>query len=119
MEKLKADLLALAEGALKPSQASVQKLVNDLTAAVADKSLSSHEIPQLTSDFYKVPNSAGIPVSGFNAVVSDVPTILTASGASSADGGTIAADLKAIGAEAQKNAQSLQQSIGKKLPPEQ
>jgi hypothetical protein len=107
-QQLAADLTAMAEGATKPSQATVQKLVNDLTAAAADKSLSSREIAQLTSDFNKVLNSAGISVPEFNAVVSDAQTILKASGVTSADSAMIATDLKAIGAEVQKTAQDAQ-----------
>ena len=115
-QQLAADLTAMAEGATTPSQATVQKLVNDLTAATADKSLSSREIAQLTSDFNKVLNSAGISVSEFNAVVSDAQTILKASGVSSADATLIAADLKAIGAEVQKTAQTgdLRKKFGRK-----
>ena len=104
-QQLAADLTAMAEGATKPSQASLQKLVNDLTAATADKNLSSREIAQLSSDFYKVLNSAGISAAEFNAVVSDAQTLLKASGVGSADVALIASDLKGIGAEVQKTAQ--------------
>jgi len=107
-QQLAADLTAMAEGAAKPSQSSVQKLVNDLTAATMDKSLSSREIAQLTNDFYKVLNSGGISVSEFNAAVTDAQTMLKASGVSSADAAMIATDLKAIGAEVQKSAQGAQ-----------
>ena len=118
-QQLAADLTAMAEGATKPSQATVQQLVNDLTAAAADKNLSSREIAQLTNDFYKVLNSAGISVSEFNAAVCDAQTIIKASGVSSADAALIAADLKAIGAEVQKTAQGaqtgdLQKKFGRK-----
>ncbi|MEO7649865.1 MAG: hypothetical protein ABIZ80_05315 [Bryobacteraceae bacterium] len=116
-QQLTADLQALAEGAAKPSQSSVQKLVNDLTAATADKNLSSREIAQLSNDFYKVLNSAGISTSEFNAVVSDVQAILKAAGVSSADAATIASDLKAIGAEVQKGAQAVKDGTApKKFP---
>jgi len=107
-QQLAADLTAMADGATTPSQSSVQKLVNDLTAAVADKNLSSREIAQLTHDFNKALNSAGISASEFNAVVGDAQTILKASGVNPADAAMIATDLKAIGAEVQKTAQSAQ-----------
>ena len=99
-QQLATDLTAMAEGATKPSQAN--------EAAAADKNLSSREIAQLTSDFNKVLNSAGISVSEFNAVVSDAQTILKASGISSSDAALIAADLKAIGAEVQKTTRGAQ-----------
>ncbi|SRR6266567_4556353 len=60
-QQFAADSTAMAEGATKPSQATVQEWVNDLTAATADKNLSSREVAQLTSDFNKVLNSAGFP----------------------------------------------------------
>src|SRR5258708_39528073 len=65
-----ADLTAVAEGATKPSQGTVQKVVKDLTAATAGKNPTSREIPQLTSDFNKDLNSAGNSVPEFNALVS-------------------------------------------------
>jgi len=103
VDKLKGDLESIkADGATKPSQASTQKPVNDLTAATADKNLSSREIPQLTNDFHKVLNT------DFNAAVSDAQTLLKASGVSSADATPIASDLKAIGAEVRKAPQSAQ-----------
>jgi hypothetical protein len=92
-QQLAADLTAMADGATKPSQATVQKLVNDLTAATADKNLSSHEIAQLTNDFYKVLNSAGISASEFNAAISDAQAILKGSGVTSADAALVASDL--------------------------
>jgi hypothetical protein len=100
-QQLAADLTAMCEGATKPSQASIDKLATDLTAAMADKKLSQAEIAKLTADIYKVLNSAGISADEFNAVVADAKAILTASGVNKNSVQLIVADLQAIGAEFQ------------------
>ncbi len=105
-QQLANDLMAMCDGATKPSQASVQKLADDLSAALADKKISQRELAKLTADLQAVLNSANISMDEFTAVVNDAKTILTASGVSKADVQMIVADLQAIGAELKKHVPS-------------
>jgi uncharacterized protein YdeI (BOF family) len=102
---LKNDLLAMADGATRPDPALVQQLANDLAGAMSDGQLSSREKTKLTQDLYQVMNSANISVAEVNQAIADAQAILQASGINRAAAQTIASDLKAIAAEAQKNAQ--------------
>jgi len=102
-QQLKNDLMAMADGATKPSQASVQKLATDMQAAWSDQKLSPKEQYQLTADVAAVLNSANIPASEVQAALTDAQAILQASGLNQADAQKIVADLKAIAAEGKAN----------------
>jgi hypothetical protein len=105
-DALKADLMAMADGATRPDQALVQQLANDLAEAMSDGNLSQREKSKLASDLKQVMNSANIPASEVNQAISDAQAIVAASGVSKADAQTIANDLKAIASEAQKRIQN-------------
>lgn len=115
-QQLANDLMAMCDGATKPSQASVQKLANDLADAIADKKISPAEMAKLTADLNKVLNSAGISMDEFNAVVSDAKAILTASGVTKSDVQLIVSDLQAIGAELKKYAPSSSKNAAAPAP---
>ncbi len=102
-QALKNDLLAMADGATKPDPALVDKLVNDLTAALADQNISDLEKQKLAKDLYAVMNSANIPAAEVQQAITDAQTILQASGIDKQDAQLIVADLQAIAAEAQQN----------------
>ena len=100
---LKNDLLAMADGATKPDPALVSKLANDLSAALADKTISAQEKQKLSKDLYAVMNSANIPPAEAQQAIADAQTLLQASGLNKQDAQLIVADLQAIAAEAKKN----------------
>ena len=102
-QQLADSLMTLAEGTTKPSQASVQKLANDLAAALDDGELSNQKIYQLSQDLEAVLNSANIPQSEVQAVINDTRAILAASNVTSSYVQLIASDLQAIAAELKRN----------------
>lgn len=113
---LKADLMAMVDGATKPDQALVQKLANDLANAIADGKLTSKEKAQLSQDLYAVMNSANIPTSGVNQAIADAQTIFAASGITKEEVTVIVSDLKTIAAEAKSNLQTAGSKFKGKKP---
>lgn len=107
-------LMAMADGATKPSQESVDKLASDLSEAMADGTLANREKVALANDVAAVMNSANIPQSEVEAAVSAAQALLTASGISKSDVQVIVNDLKAIGTEAKKNAGAAKDSTAAK-----
>lgn len=102
VKALSSSLQAMADGATKPSQESVDKLSNDLSGALDDGSLSTMEEAQLTRDMQAVMNSANIPASEVTAAIDDAKTILTASNVDQADVQLVVSDMQAIYAAAPK-----------------
>ncbi|MBI3271020.1 MAG: hypothetical protein HYZ53_18600 [Planctomycetes bacterium] len=96
VQALKSSLRAMADGATKPSQESVNKLATDLSAALDDGSLSTKEQAQLVFDLQTVLNSAHIPPAEVQAAIADAQAILKASNVDSSDVQLIASDLQAI-----------------------
>lgn len=113
---LKADLMAMVDGATKPDQALVQKLANDLANAIADGKLTSKEKAQLSQDLYAVMNSANIPTSEVNQAIADAQTIFAASGITKEEVTVIVSDLKTIAAEAKSNLQTAGSKFKGKKP---
>jgi hypothetical protein len=103
-QALSESLIAMADGATKPSQASVDALSADLSEAMTDGNLSNKEKMQLSNDLAEVMNSANIPKSEVDAAIADAQAVLTASGVDKADVQEIAGDLQAIAKEGQANA---------------
>ncbi|MBI3851976.1 MAG: hypothetical protein HY298_17095 [Verrucomicrobia bacterium] len=101
-QKLKTDLLAAAEGAKKPSEGSVNKLANDLSAAWAAQKLNPQEQTFLAKDLNAVMNSANISAADSQAALNSAQMILKYSGISKDDALKINNDLKAIATELQK-----------------
>jgi hypothetical protein len=116
-DALKNDLLAMAEGATKPDAAAVEKLATDLSATLADASLSSKEMLQLTTDLNAVMNSANISSADVQKAITDAQAILTASGVTQAEVELIVADLKAIAGQAQKKSTTLAAPAQRAAPP--
>lgn len=98
-QKLADDLMVLAQGTTKPSQASVNELANSLTAATADSHITPKEQANLMQDVAAVMNSANIPQSEVEAVIADAQAILVSSGVSSQEVQMVVADLQAIANE--------------------
>ncbi len=103
-QKLADDVMSAAQGATKPSQASVTKLTSDLQSALGDSSLSYKEKAQLGDDVSAVLNSAGISQSEVEAIIQDAEDILRAANVSQQEIDAVVSDLEAIAAEARKNA---------------
>lgn len=96
-------LMVLAQGTIKPSQASVDKLAQDLADALSDGGLSKIEIQRLAEDIAAVMDSANIPQSEVQAVIEHAKGILEASSVDKGDLQEIKYDLEQIAAEIRKN----------------
>jgi hypothetical protein len=104
VQALSQSLQAMADGAVKPNPATVDKLAADLSQATADGKMSSAEKARLAADVQAVMNSAQIPAAEVNQAIADAQAILQASGVTRAEAQAVAADLRAIASELQSNA---------------
>lgn len=96
VKELSSSLQAMADGATKPSEESVDELATDLSAALDDGSLSTMEQASLTRDLQAVFDSANIKTSEVTAAMEDAQAILESSNVDQADVEKILADLQAI-----------------------
>lgn len=101
-QQLAKDLLACAQGASKPSQATVSALSASIAAAFAQKPLSDASRNRLVSRLAAVFNPANIQASQMQAVYADVQAIFQENGMVRRDAVKIADQLKAVGAETQR-----------------
>lgn len=97
-----ADLLATAQGTVKPSQQTVMKLANDLGAALAGKTISFSDQTRLSQNVFSIFNGANLSQSQVQTLALDVQTILQTAGVKRPEAIIVVADLKAIAAEVQK-----------------
>lgn len=102
IQALSTSLMAMADGATKPSQELVTALATDLSAALDDGDLTAMEQATLARDLEAVLDSANIPPSELEAVLKDVQAILVSSNVDKADVQKIVADLQAIYAAMRK-----------------
>ncbi len=96
------DLMAAVRGVTKPSQTSVTKFANGLTAALADKTLSPADQLRLAQDIEAILNSTKLPQSQADAIVADVQAILQNSDVKRTVAVSVADDLKAVATEVRK-----------------
>jgi hypothetical protein len=101
-EQLAADLLAVAQGANKPSWAALRKLAEDLATALAGKTIAPAQRSRLAQDLQAVLNGANYPPSQLDDIITDVPAILKKAGADAKAAAAVGEDLKAITAELAK-----------------
>jgi len=101
-QQLAKDLLATAQGANKPSAATVAALANDLAAAFAQKPLPETERNRLLSDLAAVLNPANIQSAQMQAIFADIQAIFQVNGLPRKDAVKIADDAKAIAAETKR-----------------
>jgi hypothetical protein len=101
-QKITQDLIGVAHGANKPSQATAASLANSLAAAFAEKPLADKDCSRLLSDLAAVCNPATIPASRMQAVYDDIQAIFQVNGMSRKDALRIVDQVKAIAAETQK-----------------
>ena len=103
-QKIATDLIVVAHGANKPSQATAAYLANSLAAAFAEKPLADRDCSRLLSDLAAVLNPAKIQVAQMQAIYADIQAIFQANGMVRKDSVMIVDQVKAIAAETQKQA---------------
>lgn len=101
-QQLMKDLLAGTQGDKRPSQSSIIRLGNDLSAALAGKNISTAQLARLARDIQIAVNAPGISRAMKQAFADDAQAILKAAGAPPSDTTAVANDLKAIAAEVAK-----------------
>ncbi len=94
--------LAVAARSTKPSLPSVTKFVNTLAAALGENNLGASEQERLALNLNTVFNSKPLTAAQFDALIADVQAILQVGGAKRSVAASIAADLKAVGAEVRR-----------------
>jgi len=98
------DLMAVAQGANKPSQPTAANLANSLAAAFAEKPLADRDTSRLLSDLSAVLNPAKIQPAQMQAIYADIQAIFQANGMARKDAVKIVDQVKAIAAETQRPA---------------
>ena len=90
------DMANVAQGANKPSQATLTKLSDHLATAYAETKLNPQQRTRLAQNIGVLLNSANTPPNQKEAMVGDVESILKTGGASAEDAAAVAADLKTV-----------------------
>jgi hypothetical protein len=98
-QQITKDLIALAHGANKPSQATAAALANSLAAAFAEKPLAEKDCGRLLSDLAAVLNPANIQTAQMQAIHNDIQAIFQANGMARKEAVKILDQVKAVGAE--------------------
>jgi hypothetical protein len=101
-EQLTKDLMAVAQGGSKPSQATAADLASGLAAAFAQKPLADKECSRLLSDLAAVLNPAKIQATQMQAIHNDIQAIFQNNGMPRKDAVKILDQVKAVGVETQK-----------------
>ena len=101
-QQLTTNLLACAQGASKPSLATLAPLAESLTAACAQKPLSEADRNRLVSRLAAVLNPAKIQATQMQAIYDDIQAIFQANGMARNEAGKIVGQVKAVGAETQR-----------------
>jgi hypothetical protein len=94
--------LALSARGTKPSLPTVQKFVNSLTTALTGATLTSEQQARLAQNLDAVLNSKPLPAAQFDKIIEDTQAILEVGTVKRAVAVSIAAELKAIGAEVRR-----------------
>ena len=102
-QKITRDLMAIAQGASKPSQATAANLANSLAAAFAEKPLEDKDCSRLMSDLAAVLNPGKIQSAQMQAIHADIQAIFQANGMARKDAVKLLDQVKAVGAETQKS----------------
>jgi hypothetical protein len=101
-QQLAADLLATAQGASKPSSATVAALTEQLSTAIAQKPLSDKDRNRLLTDLAAVLNPANLQPAQMQAIYGDIQAIFQVSGMDRKDAVKLTEAFKAIGAETRR-----------------
>jgi hypothetical protein len=102
-QQIAKDLIAVAQGASKPSQATATSLANSLADAFAEKPLADNSTSRLMSNLAAVLNPARIPPAQMQAIYADIQAIFQANGMARKDAVKIVDEVKAVGVETQKS----------------
>jgi len=94
--------LAIAARTTKPSLPTVTRFVDTLAAALGENLLGEPEQERLAQNLNSVFNSKALPASQFDAIIADVQAILQVGGLKRPAAASIAANLKAVGAEVRR-----------------
>ena len=86
----------VAQGANKPSEATLNKLSDHLTTAYAETKLTSPQKTRLAQDIGVLLNSANTPPTQKEAMIKDVESILQTGGASADHASAVVTDLKTV-----------------------
>lgn len=103
-QQITKDLMAVAQGANKPSPATAANLADSLSAAFAGKPLADKDCSRLLSDLAAVLNPANIQAAQMQAIYADIQAIFQANGMARKDAAKIVDQVKAVAAETQKPA---------------
>jgi hypothetical protein len=101
--QLKNDLLASAQGAGKPSSATISVLADSLSAAFTQSAFPDKDRDRLVSRLAAVLNPANIQSAQMDAIYADVQAIFQANGLTRKDAVKIVDQVKAVGAETRKS----------------
>ena len=101
--QLKNDLLASAQGASKPSPATISALADSLSAAFTQTAFPDKDRDRLVSRLAAVLNPANIQSAQMEAIYADVQAIFQANGLTRKDAVKIVDQVKAVGAETRKS----------------
>ncbi len=97
-QQLAADYFGAAEGN-RPSQASVDKMLTSITAALAEKQLPAASRARLVQELDAVLNPAKYPQAKMPALFADIQAIFQANGTSRMAAVGIVEDIKAVSAQ--------------------
>lgn len=100
-QKLTVNLAYAARGP-KPSLATVKKFVDSLTAALTGATLAPEQQIRLAQNLEAVCNGKSFPAAQFDKIIEDTQAILEVGTVKRATALSVAADLKAIGAEVRR-----------------
>ena len=98
-QQIAKDIVALAHGGKKPSDATAANLANSLAAAYANKPLSERDCSRLLSDLAAVLNPANIQPAQMQSVHNDIQAIFQSNGMARSDAVKLVDQVKAVGAE--------------------
>ena len=94
--------LAKAARGNKPSLGTVKKFVDSLSSALGSASLTDEHRARLAGDIDTVMNSRGLSTSAFDKIIEDTQAILQVGSVPRPTAISVAADLKAVGAEVRR-----------------
>ena len=103
-QQITRDLIAVAQGANKPSPPTAGNLAGSLSAAFAEKPLADKDCSRLLSDLAAVLNPANIQPTQMQAIYADIQAIFQANGMARKDAVKIVDQVKAVAAETQRSA---------------
>lgn len=103
-QQLARDLTALAQGPKKPSSGAVNKLAEDMSAALSQKALSEGTRSRLVQDLNGALNPGNLQPTQMQDIVSDVQAVFQTAGLPRKDAVAIGEDVKAVAGDLQKSA---------------